>query len=227
MSSFDKITGDYNLQTISGTCGSGDISITAANGLGNIVLNGNLYVIGTIANIQTSVTYVADNYIRVSTESAGIPVTHAGLQVERGDECTVEIRWNEIRNRWEFTEDCVTFYPFLGKIKQDLAPVLGGDLKVSSKIDNELDPNLGCFQIQSDYPCNIVLNPGIDKDVTRGALELRQIDPLETPNWVSGSTTFYAKPPELCGDTGFFIRQPNRSDQLISKRMAAVFSLVL
>lgn len=215
MSSFDRITGNYNLQTLAGACGQGDIRITANDGEGSIYLTGNLFVIGTLANVKSETTYVTDNYIRLSSEVEGVPVMNAGMIVDRGNECHVEIRWNELRDRWEFTEDCTTFYPILGKVQQDPTPVLGGDL------------NLNCRQIQTDYPCNIVLNPGIQNDVTRGAVEIKQVRPTETVNYNAGSTTIYAKAPEECGDLGLRVKTSTSEEKLVSKRYAAVLGLVL
>lgn len=215
MSSFDRITGNYTLQTLAGSCGQGDIRIVANDGDGNIYLNGNLYVIGTLANVKSETTYVTDNYIRLTSEVEGTPVMNAGLIVDRGNECHVEIRWNETRDRWEYTENCTTYYPLLGKVQQDLTPVLGGDL------------NLNCRQIQTDYPCNIVLNPGIQNGVTRGAVEIKEVSPLENVGYNSGSSTIYAKPPDDCGDIGLRVRTASKEEKLVSRRYAAVLSLVL
>lgn len=215
MSSFDKITGNYTLETLNGACGAGDIRIIASDGDGNIYLHGNLFVIGQLANVKSEVTYVTDNYIRVSSEVEGVPLLNAGLVVDRGDECAVEIRWNENRDRWEFTEDCVTWYPLLGKIQQDLTPNLGGDLKT------------GCYQIQSTYPCHIVLNPGIDGFLTRGAVEIKEVSPDESIRHTQGSATLFAKAPVDCGDIGLYIKMSDKEQQLVSKRYAAVLSLVL
>lgn len=215
MSSFDRITGNYTLQTLAGSCGQGDIRIIANDGDGNIYLNGNLYVIGTLANVRSETTYVTDNYIRLSSEVEGVPVMNAGMIVDRGDECHVEIRWNEIRNRWEYTEDCTIFYPLMGKVQQDPTPMLGGDL------------NLNCRQIQTDYPCNIVLNPGIENSVTRGAVEIKQVRPNESVSYNTGSATIFAKSPDGCGDIGLRVQTANREEKLVSRRYAAVLSLVL
>lgn len=219
MSSFDRITGNYTLETLSGACGIGDIRLVANDGDGNIYIYGNLFVIGELANVKSTTTYVTDSYIRVSSEVEGVPILNAGLQVERGDECTVEIRWNEAIDRWEFTEDCTTYNKILGKVQDDITPVLGGDLKTSSF--------QGCFEIQSDYPCNIVLNPGIDYGTTRGAVEIKQIRDDEFPSYNSGSVTLYAKEPKRCGEIGLYVKSPTKDDQLITKRHAAVLSLVL
>lgn len=230
MSSTDRITGNYKLETLEGACGEGDITITAACGTGRIVLNGNLVVIGTTTNIASTTTIVNDSFIRVSTKSApqgagdptgaSEPVTYAGIQVERGDESTLDLRWNENVARWEYTDDASNYYPIMGRVKQDLNPVLGGDLKTSSV-------DYGCKEIQSDYPCNIVLNPGIDTRTTRGAVEIKEVSPNEKPPYNPGSVTIYAKPMVGSGHTGLHVRTRTREEQLVTKRYATLLALVL
>jgi len=218
--SVDKITGNYRLETLDNACGEGDITITAACGHGKITLNGNLYVIGSVASIESTVTKVNDNYIRVSTLVKGEPLMHAGLQVERGDEATLEVRWNENIRRWEFTENGINFLPILGRVIQDTQPVLGGDLRTG-------DAELGCKIIKSDYPCNIVLSPGVDRSRPRGGVEIREVYVTDEPNHNPGSATVFAKPVQNCGDTGLFVKLSQGEQQLTAKRWAAVLSLVL
>ena len=70
----------------------------------NVVINGNFTVLGTETIINTEELYVEDNLITLnSTFTAGTPTLNAGFEVLRGDEPSVEMRWNEANNWWEVT----------------------------------------------------------------------------------------------------------------------------
>ena len=217
MSSTDKITGNYTITTRAGSCGLGDITLVADGGTGNVVVRGNFYVIGTLSNIQTTTTYVTDNYIRLSSEINGQALLHSGILVNRGQEPDAEIRFNEDLNRWEYSVDSITYYPFMGSVEQDPNPSIGGPLDVN------------CQPIRSTWPCNIVLNPGVQGQTTRGAVELRHVRDNEPLLYKPGSTTLYAKRPISCGDSGLYVADVNNvsGQELVTKRKATVMSLVL
>jgi hypothetical protein len=74
-------------------------------------VSGDFTVSGTLTSINTSDLSIADNLIVLNNDSAHPPTENAGIQVYRGGtENDMDLRWNETSDRWEFTNDGITFY---------------------------------------------------------------------------------------------------------------------
>lgn len=77
----------------------------------DLTVAGNLVVEGDTVSLNVSQILVEDNYIILNSNyTTGSPVLDAGIQVTRGDENSVSIKWNEIENKWQFTNDGINFY---------------------------------------------------------------------------------------------------------------------
>ena len=77
----------------------------------NVTIQGNLSVEGTTTTLDTQTLTVADNIIDLNSNvSTGVPVLNAGIRIMRGDEPAVQLRWNELEDRWE-VYDGVTATP--------------------------------------------------------------------------------------------------------------------
>lgn len=221
MSSFDRITGSYNLETIGNTvCGTGDINFTANNGSGGFYINGNLYVSGSTTTVQTINSVIDSQYVTVNGNISGTPTLDAGLKVERGNEIDVFIKWSETVNAWQITNNGVDFAniatePILRNLRQDTSPRLGNHLYTD------------CFEIRSPYPCNIKLNPGYDETNTRGALQIYHTLSVVTVPYEPGSSLLYAQGTGA-GQTGLYTTTPEGfKEELITKRKSLIYSLLL
>jgi len=53
MASYDRLTGDYYIETLTGPQGPGDIHITVGGGQKTVFINGNLVVVGTFTRVET------------------------------------------------------------------------------------------------------------------------------------------------------------------------------
>lgn len=53
-----------------------------------------------------------DNLLRINAGGSGPPSRNSGLVVDRGNKKDVDIRWNESKDEWEFTNDGVTYESF-------------------------------------------------------------------------------------------------------------------
>lgn len=81
---------------------------------GNLVLSGNLTVHGDTTTINSDTLEIADNQIVLNSDfDTGTPTENAGIQVLRGSEATVEIRWNESQQTWQITNDGSTYSDIL------------------------------------------------------------------------------------------------------------------
>lgn len=79
-------------------------------GAGTVVINGNLAVQGTTTTVDTVNLLVSDNLITLNADVTGTPTESAGIEVERGTSTNVSVNWNEAADRWEFTNDGVTYH---------------------------------------------------------------------------------------------------------------------
>lgn len=216
MSSFDRITGGYNLDTL-----GGDIRITADRGNGDIYLNGNLYVIGTFSNIKSIDTLISDNIVTLQANLiTGVPVLDAGLEVRRGDDCTVGLQWKEAVDRWQVKNDCYTWSNIMVRVEDDADPHLGGHLYTTGTVYSDTN-----WEIRSLNPHNIVFKPGWNGTVANAGIQITHVNNNLTQ--VANATVISAREPEA-GETGLYVTN-SRSDnkELITKRKALVFALVL
>ena len=97
--------------------GSGTVTVTVdgstaltVNSAG-VVVAGNFTVSGTTTTVNSNTIALADNIITLNSDATGTPTQNAGIEVERGDEANVQLRWNEGSLRWTFTNDGATYYP--------------------------------------------------------------------------------------------------------------------
>ena len=119
------ITGDNEIDT-----DEGNLTIDSAGGTvtvdDDLVVTGNLTVSGTTTTITTETILLADNIITLNSNATGSATENAGIEVERGDDANVSIRWNETNDTWEATRDGSSY----------AAIVLSGDDISTSDITN-------------------------------------------------------------------------------------------
>lgn len=126
-------TGNY-VATISGTAneitvsGSGSESAAVTIGLpddveitGNLTVNGNLDVAGSINSVNTTEVNILDNKVVLNSNVTDSPSADAGLKVERGTFTDVEVLWNETTDQWQLTNDGTNYHEITRKYKQTLS----------------------------------------------------------------------------------------------------------
>ena len=211
MATVDRVSGDWYLTSL-----SGNIFIEASGGTGVTSILGDLVVIGKQTNLGSVQTIVSDNIITLSANvTEGPALLNAGIEVSRGDELTVAFIWNEEIDKWQVTEDGLFFANLMVKVKDDPTPHLGGDLYLDG------------FEIRSNVNENIVLVPGYNilENTANAGIEIRQIEGNLTPKF--DSTVIYAKAPDL-GHSGLYVSNSKSvGEELITKRKAIIYSLVL
>lgn len=120
---------------------SGDYAITVNGGAGTVTINGDLVVKGAQSSIETTDTYVTDNIIVLNAGETGSGVTlgYAGIEVDRGTQPNVAIRWDEGLQAFQATEDGTTWKYLLqgstpgglSNVSDDTDPALGGNLNIT------------------------------------------------------------------------------------------------
>lgn len=217
MATSDRISGSYYLDTY-----AGNVTITSDGGNGEIFLYGNLWVFGSFSNVKSVETLIDDNIITLSANTQGVPVLNSGIYVKRGIEPTVGLRWTEVVDRWQVTTDGTYWANLMVRVEDDGDPHLGGHFYTTGLVYSNTN-----WEIRSIYPNNIVLNPGWDGLVGNAAIEIKHTTVSTSIPYVPNSTVLYAKTPGR-GQTGLYITdQQQRSEELITKRKALIYSLVL
>jgi len=86
--------------------GSGTVTVTVDGSTAltvdstGVVVAGNFTVSGTTTTVNSNTVSVADNIITLNSDTTGTPTQNAGIEVERGDETNVQLRWNEGGQNW-------------------------------------------------------------------------------------------------------------------------------
>ncbi len=84
---------------------SASVTFAQIDTTGNVTVGGNLTVNGTTTTLNTETLTVEDNIIVLNGNVSASPTTDAGIEVERGTETNVVLRWNETTDKWQFTND--------------------------------------------------------------------------------------------------------------------------
>jgi len=122
-----RLSSSYTLSTINSTD-----TVTLSTSL--VTITGNLIVLGAQTALSTSNTTIFDNII---TLNAGLspsiaPSLNAGIEVDRGTQANVALRWNESVKSWQITNDGSTY--------SNIAYTTGGG--ASSSLLTDPDPSV-------------------------------------------------------------------------------------
>ena len=73
----------------------------------DVVVTGNLTISGTTTYINTTNLQIGDNIIALNADlpSGNAPTENAGIEVNRGSSANTYLRWNEMGDVWEVTND--------------------------------------------------------------------------------------------------------------------------
>jgi hypothetical protein len=178
----------------------------------NVRIPGNLTVSGTTTSVETTNTEIFDNIIRLNAGHTGAPTLNAGIEVERGDETDVQLRWNEGFQKWQISNDGATYGniataaasgSYLTDVVQDLTPQLGGNLDVNGQT---------ILAASGNVPLE-------------GNLQINHS--LGVPSAVASTTVLYSATPGSAG-SGLYVQNSLSTEQeLVTKAKAIVFSLIL
>lgn len=104
MATTKRILGDYTIQSVGP---SDKVNINTSL----VTINGNLIVTGDSTSIDSTNTTIWDNVITLNagTSPSSAPVLDAGIEVDRGTQANVQLRWKESYQKWQITNDGSTF----------------------------------------------------------------------------------------------------------------------
>ena len=78
---------------------NGSVSVS-----GDLTVSGNLTISGNTTTLNTETLTVEDNIIILNSSVTGAANTNAGIEVERGDNTNVVLRWNETDDVWQISD---------------------------------------------------------------------------------------------------------------------------
>lgn len=108
-------SGNSNISVVDTGTGTVTVTVDGSTALtvtsGGVVVAGNFTVQGTTTTVESATVAVADNILTLNSDVTGAPSQNAGIEVERGDEANVQVRWNEGTDKWTFTNDGAVYYP--------------------------------------------------------------------------------------------------------------------
>tara|TARA_R110000868_G_scaffold139909_4_gene355094 strand:- start:955 stop:1608 length:654 start_codon:yes stop_codon:yes gene_type:complete len=216
MSTTKRVSGDYNISSVD--VSTDNVIITTHT----VTVNGNLTVTGTTTSVETTNTEISDNTITLNNGESGAGVTAgtSGIEVDRGSSANVELRWNESSSYWELTEDGSTYTQIttsagagIASVVADTTPQLGGNLDINGF-------NITSARSNED----IVINPnGTGK--LEVASELKLLEVGSDPSAVATHTFVYAKNPGA-GQTGLYVANTTRTDEVASNKRARLYGLI-
>jgi hypothetical protein len=107
--------GNSNIQVVDSGTGTVTVTVDGSTALtvdaNGVVVAGNFTVSGTTTSVNSNTINLADNIITLNSDATGAPTQNAGVEVKRGDEANVQLRWNEGTDKWTFTNDGAVYYP--------------------------------------------------------------------------------------------------------------------
>ena len=222
MAKVTRFSGSYLLQNIDTS------DYMQIDGTG-VTISGDLTVMGTTTSVESTNTEITDNIIVLNNGEAGAGVTlvTAGIEIDRGSENNVQIRYNDSLDYWELTNDGTTYQEIatgtgsgISRVKDDTTPELGGALSTNGfNIQNMADD--GSSYIAAD----MILDPGANQSlqIENGALKL---DEITDPSGEAGYTKLYAKAQSGGGTGLYFANTTTAGEELVSKSKAIVFGLI-
>ena len=223
MASTKKYSGNLVIQTPVKTGTNANITLDTDF----VIITGNLNVRGNTTIINSNTQTISDNIITLNQGEKGNGVstlgTTSGIEIDRGPSTpggNVQIIWNETYKTWQISgvtagspgdgtkySNISTSSTGAGTVVfDDKAPVLGGNLNVNN------------FTIYANVAAGTYVT-------LQGALELKSAN--VTPTAAVGSTIFYASDTGA-GQAGVFVVNPaSTNEELVTKRRALGFSLIL
>jgi hypothetical protein len=126
--------------------------VTAASGhiLGNLQVDGDVNIEGTLNAINRTEVNIDDNTIVLNTNFTGAPTADAGITVNRGDESDVSITWDETNDLWTLTNNGSNYHA----IARKYAITIGDGLLTQFTIMHNLgtkDVTVQIFENNSSY----------------------------------------------------------------------------
>ena len=196
---------------------SGNYTITVANGLGLLTINADLDVVGNITYIDSTELKVTDPFITVAANNNGA-IQSMGLVAQKTTTTFAGLRFNTVSGDWEISDSVDAN----GAPISAYVTIASGNISTSpgAPVNSVQFNNAGTFGGNSKF----TFDSANTKVGITGQLVLGNI--ATTPAATANSAALYNNT-EGAGGTGVYVRSTTVDDELISKRKALAYSLVL
>jgi hypothetical protein len=208
MATIKRLNSDYTIDTTAN--GAANVYVNT----NTVTINGDLIVAGQTTSITTTNTTLADNIIVLNKgeQGAGVTKGFAGIEIDRGTQANVQLRWNESYLKWQITDGTTignlaaySNFTFISNVIQDPTPWLGGNL------------NTRGFTIYSNFNRNVLIDSPM-QFITRSNIAVSTVD--------SGNVVVYSNAVSG-GGSGIYVANSTGADQeLVTKRKAIVYALI-
>jgi hypothetical protein len=223
MASVKKFNGNLTIQTPVKTGTNANITLDTDF----VIITGNLNVRGNTTVINSNIQTITDNILTLNSGETGNGVstlgTTSGIEIDRGiaPGGNVRLIWNESTSTWQVS-GMTPGAPGDGNQYLNIATTTGGT--AISAVVEDPNPVLGGNLNVNNF--TIYANVAAGTYVTlQGALNLKSAN--VTPTAAVGSTIFYASDTGA-GQAGVFVVNPaSTNEELVTKRRAFGFSLIL
>lgn len=217
MATVKKLSGNLVIQTPVKTGVNANITLDSDF----VFITGNLTVRGNTTAINSNTQTITDNIITLNQGETGNGVstlgTTSGIEIARGTAPggNVQLRWNETLSSWQVSGvfpgspgDGAQYAPLtisttgFTTVVDDVAPVLGGNINTNGR--------------------TIYANTNV---ILQGNIEVKYANTV--PGVSTGTTVVYAQAPGA-GTAGLFVVNSQATqEELVTKRRAFGFSLLL
>lgn len=203
MSVTKRINGDYLITNKdSGFTARSNVTISTTT----LYVDGNLIVGGNATSVGRTDTYVTDNILTLNKgeSGAGVTLVYAGIEVDRGTQPNVQLRWNETFDRWQISTDATgTTFANIGTTTST------GSIGLVANLD------LQNYSIYSSTFGNVRFDENVAIQNTTVA-----------PSVFSGYNTVYAQTPNG-GGSGLYITNTTYTQQELMTRIKGLIYTTL
>lgn len=180
----------------------------------DVIITGNLTVQGIQTSVESTDTVITDKTITLNNGETGDGVGPAGagfsgIEIDRGNFANAGLRWNESTDRWQIDSGSgwVNISTSTGAggitVEDDANPTLGGNLNTNGYTISSLVNNV-------NFSGNLQLN-----------------NTLVAPSAVTGATVVYAATPGAGASGVYVVNGEAVNEELITKKRAFAFSILL
>jgi len=71
---------------------------------GDMTIDGNLTVTGTTSVVDTEHLHISDSFVKVNSNTTGLPTVSGGIEVERGDMPNAKLLFDEVDDTWKLDD---------------------------------------------------------------------------------------------------------------------------